>query len=371
MNRPINFIWQIQLDKFNTEGKISMNSTTTTCAQGSTATRLFASITLVLGITLGGVAFAQKPAANPLIGIWDAQSCERQGPPPSEIEVLTTSNPCLQIKAPDGEMARLNFRPQYVEFNGGRVQPITYLVDEQTVVTKSDGAFSGQRLTIAQDGRSMELRYSWISQKALITYRRSSGGSLPASTASAESSAAISATQTNTQSGLDGNFVGLCMSQKVQGASVSMQTLLQISDGGTRSQQSDVFFASGDCTGSVYASVVYPEVLATMGAMRNVKTPDGKSSVMARASNQTAATGNKKASGAFMITPQEPDKIQVIFNNQVLRSFPISYSEPNSKIIYGLVNDKLYAASSVIPGTKLDAEGFPVQLNGKFVFTRK
>lgn len=345
-------------------------NTTTTCAQGSTATRLVASITLVLGIMLGGVAFAQKPVPNPLLGVWDVQSCVNQGPEPSPLSL--SQNPCLVwFKAPQGDMSRLNFRPQYVEFNGSRVQPLTYLVDEQTVVTKSEGAFSGQRLTVAPDGRSMELRYNWVGEKALVIYRRSSGGAQPASTTSSDFTTVTGATQTNAQSGLDGNFVGLCMSQKVQGASVSMQTLLQISDGGTHSQQSDVFFASGDCTGSVYASVVYPEVLATMGAMRNVKTPDGKSSVMARASNQPAATGNKTASGAFMITQQEPEKIQVIFNNQVLRSFPISYSEPNSKIIYGLVNDKLYAASSVIPGVKLDSEGFPVQLNGKFVFTRK
>jgi len=167
--------------------------------------------------------------------------------------------------------------------------------------------------------------------------------------------------------GLDGQFLGDCSALSTAGNAVSHRPHFRLSNAGAQFQRTELYFYSGDCSGSIYASVMHPVIVLRAVGTRPVQLPNGRGTVTGIALSQSPQGGKVAGAGAVLLPNKDGDNITVIFSGNPIVAFAGSLNLGQEQWLMSALPEGLLLVSNHTQGTTVDPQGYPMEF-GRGVF---
>lgn len=162
---------------------------------------------------------------------------------------------------------------------------------------------------------------------------------------------------------LDGQFLGDCSALSTAGNAVSHRPHFRLSNAGALFQRTELYFYSGDCSGSIYANVMLPVIALRAVGIRPVQLPNGRGTVTGIALSQSPQGGKVTGAGAVLLPIKDGENISVIFSGNPIVAFASSLNLGQEQWLMSALPEGLLLVSNRTQGTTVDPQGYPVEFS--------
>lgn len=175
-----------------------------------------------------------------------------------------------------------------------------------------------------------------------------------------------------TSATIDGVYRGACGRIQVRGDNefISYRRELLISGAGRQFQNTDYFFRSADCSGSLYAAYQFPQRSAQLIGQRSTPLPENGQTVSAVLLLQSASVGQVQYVGAVIPAPGNPDTIGIAANGSLVATISLNQRQDEERWLIHASHEGLHMVSNREAGAANDGQGLPTRFVRSMVMAR-
>jgi hypothetical protein len=175
-----------------------------------------------------------------------------------------------------------------------------------------------------------------------------------------------------TSATIDGVYRGACGRIQVRGDNefISYRRELSISGAGRQFQNTDYFFRSADCSGSLYAAYQFPQRSAQLIGQRSTPLPENGQTVSAVLLLQSASVGQVQYVGAVIPAPGNPDTIGIAANGSLVATISLNQRQDEERWLIHASHEGLHMVSNREAGAANDGQGLPTRFVRPMVMAR-